>query len=525
MNRPSLLTGLLLIGIGLAFFAWKVWGYDLPVVPDDPEGLWRVELVITVRGAGERGSVRAPLPSSGPGQIVYDEHSAADRLRFEIRREEGQRTGIWRGRLRDIHEISHGFQVQLSGARMEVPGGRVEGPPADILRLYGGPTPRFPADAPETFAVLESLSLPPPAEVTARLRSIFALVNHEIEDAEQASEDALIVLANREGSERGKAGLLVTLLRAAGIPARPVTGLWLQRGTPVTEASWAEAWVGDQWVPLSPSLNFFGRLPEELLVLHAGSFEGVTAVGAEAISYRYHALRERLSPEELAALMMPPNPLLQALSLYRLPVATQAALRALLLLPLGALFMAMFRNLVGLPTYGTFLPVLIAFALRDFPLALGLGLVTGVIGVGVLGRLVLERLRLLMVPRLSILMCMVVLAVTALALLGGTTENRNLFAGVLFPIVILTMLVERFSIVLAEEGTREALVRGLYSLVVVAAIYPVFQSRTAEHLMFGFPELVIAVMGWLVLIGAYTGYRVTDLVRFRAFGSRWREAS
>ena len=35
--------------------------------------------------------------------------------------------------------------------------------------------------------------------------------------------------------------------------------------------------------------------------------------------------------------------------------------------------------------------------------------------------------------------------------------------------------------------------------------------------MFGFPELVIVVMGVLIWIGGYTGYRLSDLIRFRAF--------
>jgi hypothetical protein len=31
--------------------------------------------------------------------------------------------------------------------------------------------------------------------------------------------------------------------------------------------------------------------------------------------------------------------------------------------------------------------------------------------------------------------------------------------------------------------------------------------------MFGFPELVIVVMGVLIWIGGYTGYRISDLIR------------
>jgi hypothetical protein len=278
-----------------------------------------------------------------------------------------------------------------------------------------------------------------------------------------------------------------------------------------------EARVDGEWVSMSPTDGFFGARPNDLLLLRRASLEIVEATGATAVPHRVHALRERLRPEELAAMMVPPNRALTDVSLYRLPVSTQEALRALLLLPLGALVVAFARNVIGVPTFGTFMPVLIAFTLRETSLLIGLGMVVGVIALGIGGRIVLDRLHLLLVPRLSILMCLVVLAVTSLALFGRGLDVTDLFSGVFFPIVILTMLVERFSITLAEEGLQQALLRAGWSVVVAIAVYPIFRSTFAENLMFGYPELLFVIMGLLVLIGSYTGYRMADLIRFRAF--------
>jgi hypothetical protein len=102
-----------------------------------------------------------------------------------------------------------------------------------------------------------------------------------------------------------------------------------------------------------------------------------------------------------------------------------------------------------------------------------------------------------MVPRLSIMLCFVVLAVTLFALTGQDTGMASLFAGALLPIVILTMLIERVYITTSEEGTREALLRAFWSVLVASAIHPIFRSAHAEYLMFSFPELVIVVMGML----------------------------
>jgi hypothetical protein len=91
VNRVAAAVGFVLVALGLAVFGWKTFVYDLPVLPTDPEGLWRVELNVTVRGAGGRGSVRAPVPSTASGQEVYDERSSADRLLFTLRTEDGIR--------------------------------------------------------------------------------------------------------------------------------------------------------------------------------------------------------------------------------------------------------------------------------------------------------------------------------------------------------------------------------------------------------------------------------------------------
>ncbi|MDX1648712.1 MAG: 7TM domain-containing protein, partial [Myxococcota bacterium] len=299
------------------------------------------------------------------------------------------------------------------------------------------------------------------------------------------------------------------------VPARSVIGLELREGTAPQPVVWTEAYAGGTWVPMSTTLDFFETRPASLIELGHGDDPLVEATGVRAVGHRYRSRRERLRPDEIANLMAPDNRALAWLSLYRLPLATQGALRTLLLLPLGAFFVALFRNVVGVTTYGTFMPVLIAIALRGFGLLEGLGLVALVILFGVFGRLALERLRLLMVPRLTILLSMVVLTVTLFALAARDVGRAGLFAGVVLPMVILTMLIERISITIAEEGLREAMKRAVVSVVVAVAVYPVFRSQLAGYLMFSFPELVIVVMGLLVWVGGYTGYRVSDLLRFR----------
>jgi hypothetical protein len=517
VNRAAILLGLLLVLVGLGIFVWKTLVLGLPLVTSETEGLWRIELEITARGSGRRGSVRAPLPSTGPGQVVFDERSASDRLLFTIRTEDGNRIGVWSGRLSGVHQVVHGFRVQLSEVTTPLPARITREPSRELLARHANPSRDIPSDSAEVQAFLAGLWPTLPENALDRLRTLFGFASDEVATLPSASDDALLTLAAREGSAIGKSRLLTALLRAVGLPARTVLGLQLLEGQPPYTTQWVEAWIDGVWVPMSPVDGFFATRPANLIALRTASFTEVETTGVAAVGHRYDALRERLRPEELAAMMIPSSPLLARFSLYQLPVSTQSALRVLLLMPLGALAVALFRNVIGVSTFGTFMPVLIALALREVALVPGLLLVAAVLLLGILGRLVLERMHLLLVPRLGVLLCVVVLSVASFALIGRDVEVRELSVGVLFPMVILTMLIERFSLTLAEEGLRPALVRAGWSVGVAVVVYPIFHSAAAEHLMFGFPELVVVVMGTLVWLGAYSGYRVSDLVRFRSF--------
>jgi hypothetical protein len=523
MNRAAGATAAVLIALGAAVFLWKVLLLDMPLLPSNPGNLWQVELQIDARGSKGRGSIRLALPSSGPGQVVVDEHVVSDRLVFSIRTRGEQRIGLWRGPLDGVHELTHSFRVQLSEVRPRIPRDPGEPPPPELARAYRSSSGEFPVDAPEVAELLDRLVLPGADDPLGRARTVFAFAADEVETVETGSDDALLALVAREGSRTGKARLLVTLLRAVGLPARLVGGLRLHPDGAAREAVWAELWVGGGWLTLLPSEGLFGRRPANLLALHVDGAELIRATGVDALGHRYRVLREQLRPEELAAFMVPPSPVLSAISLYRLPVRAQASLRLLLLLPIGALLVAFFRNVIGTPTFGTFMPILLTLAMRDTGLLLGLALAGTVLGVGIASRLLLERLRLLFVPRLCVLLCLVVLGLAAFSLVGRAVENQDLFGALLFPIVILTMLIERFSVTSAEDGLREALVRMAFTTVVAVSAYPIFRWSFAEHLMFGYPELIVCIIGVLILMGGYTGFRVSDLIRFRALASLPRE--
>lgn len=516
MSRAPAITGLVLVLVGAGIFGIKAFGYGVPLAPSDVKDLWQVSLRVAVRGEGRRGSVSILLPTSDPGQTIIDEATSSGALDHTFRTTDHTRLGVWTGNFSGLHEIRHRFRVQTFGRTVPLPGRAAERPPEDVLRAWGRGDAVYPVSAPQILTALDELSLPRNGDVVGRVRTIFTFVQHEVALVRTAGDDAVLALEQREGSRESKERLLVTMLRAAGVPARNARGLALAESSAPTERVWTQAWIDGRWVPMSTVDGFFGERPSSLVLFGIGEQKLIEVTDLQAVSYRFESLREHLAPAEVASVMTPDNDVLRWLSLYRLPLNTQASLRHLMLLPVGALVIAIFRNIIGLETFGTFMPILISFALRSMPLSSGLALVAFVLSVGVFARLALERLRLLLVPRLSILLCLVVLSVTTVAVVGQSIERNDLFAGVLFPMIILTMLVERFTIAIAEEGWQPALKKAGYSVLAVTAVYPLFTSMRVEHLMFSFPELAVVIMGVLVWIGGYMGYRLTDLIRFRA---------
>jgi hypothetical protein len=202
-------------------------------------------------------------------------------------------------------------------------------------------------------------------------------------------------------------------------------------------------------------------------------------------------------------------------SLFALPIATQAVYSVLLMIPIGALVIVLLRNFVGVKTFGTFMPVLIALAFRETRLVWGILLFAIIVALGLLIRFYLEKLRLLLVPRLTCVLTVVVLLMVAISIVSQKLGLQPGLSLALFPMVIISMTIERMSIVWEERGASEAIQEGIGSLIVAAIAYLVMGIAWLEHLMFVFPELLLLVIVGALLAGRYTGYRLLELRRFK----------
>jgi hypothetical protein len=212
--------------------------------------------------------------------------------------------------------------------------------------------------------------------------------------------------------------------------------------------------------------------------------------------------------------------LLVDFSLFSLPIQTQAVYSVLLMIPIGALIMVIMRNVVGIDTFGTFMPVLIALSFRETRLLWGVILFTLLVALGLSIRFLLDRLRLLLVPRLGAVLIVVVVLMLIISVVSHKLGLETGLSVALFPMVIIVMTIERMSVVWEERGAGDAIKAGLGSLLVAAIAYLAMGMDWLEHLIFAFPELLLLVLAAVLLLGRYTGYRLTELRRFRPISGK-----
>ena len=192
--------------------------------------------------------------------------------------------------------------------------------------------------------------------------------------------------------------------------------------------------------------------------------------------------------------------------------------RSFLKLLLLALVVVVMRILVGLKTSGTFMPVLIALAFLQTQLLTGLALFLILVGVGLWIRSWLSHMNLLLVSRISAVIIVVIFMMATTAILSYKFGLDRALTVTFFPTIILAWTIERMSILWEEEGFHEVFLQGGGSLVVAIIAYLLMTNRVVEHLTFNFPELTLSLLAIILLLGKYTGYRLSELYRFRDLG-------
>ena len=101
-------------------------------------------------------------------------------------------------------------------------------------------------------------------------------------------------------------------------------------------------------------------------------------------------------------------------SMYNLPLREQNILKIITVFPLAILSIVILRNIIGVKTIGTFTPMLIAMSFIQTGLLNGLIAFVFLITIGLLIRRSFSKMQLLLVPRISAVVVLVIFIIQIL---------------------------------------------------------------------------------------------------------------
>lgn len=503
-RRAAVLVAVLLVVLAAVLIAYRVVRLGYPLVPTASIKVWQLSIE-TILGKNEKNlSLRMGLPVSRGPITVAEERIASGSLTFNLLREGVDHIGIWAG-----NTPSTGTLVNYRASILVKPV-RTFG----IRRMDPGAYPVSFQEADQ--ALVSRLAarwqrLPADERIKAAGDALSgAWGQFPLSEQDRISWEELVPRV-------GRTNALMGLLNAAGVAARVQNGLILMEGVTRTPIRWLLAWDGTRWLHMQPDSGAIYDRSLVFLPLTNDDIPPLAATGAIAPEVRYN-----LSPQVVSQWiayfdrLRTPDRILNRWSLFSLPPEFQATFRILLLVPIGALMVCILRNIIGFPTFGIFMPVLMALAFRSTGLGYGLVIFGGVILVGYIMRLLLDKLHLLLVPRLSVVLTLVIGMFAFLAVVGYKLDIRELMSVGLLPFVILTMMIERFFVIVEESGVREGIRNAVGSAAVAAITHLILHIETLQLTFFVYPELLLVLAALQILIGRYTGYRLSEVLRFRA---------
>lgn len=478
---------------------------------------WLITITQHGTGVGKDFSFTHFLPPTEPGQRIESEKYNGDYEKYST----GLR-GINRSVTYSFHlpmgrvESAYSFVAIPQEIRYALPDS------FPIFSEYAGKYEEYlqadtliQKDAPEIAGKARDLGITQMDNGMRILRTIFDYCHDTIQNANFSGEtDAVLACRLGEASCNGKSRLMVALCRHAGVPSRLVGGIILQGKQKKTTHQWVEVLINGKWVTFCPLNGHFGVKPGNYLAFYRGDYSFFKHT--KNIKYDYSFT--------LSSILMPRDRtfnghrFLDITSIWQLLESSGislATLGVILVIPIGALVTIIFRNVVGVQTFGTFLPALIAYAFLGTGLWWGMLIFFTIIAGGALIDFFVSKLKLLHTPRLTVIMLFVVAALLSFGVWGIRHGNTILAHLLFFPLAIHTITIERFFVVAQERGIKKSFIILGWSLVAVAFCYMVMSSLALQMIVVFFPETYLLVLAMAVYLGRWKGLRVAEFYRFR----------
>ncbi|WP_144937587.1 inactive transglutaminase family protein [Pseudomonas alabamensis] len=500
LHLKILITVLVLLGVAIT--AYQIYVLEIPVTENETDDLWNIDAKVEfVASSKDPVKVQMFVPPLNRDYVSITESFISNNYGFSVNRADGNRKVTWSARRVSGDQTLYYRLVVTKRSSTEK--ATPKGPTfRDSLAL----------DGPEKIAA-EALMAP----IRQHSADVETFVSETIKRVNNLNDDNVKLLLAGDTSPLNKAKVIDLLLSIAHVPMEKVHTVRLVADVPQTPELWLRSFNGKDWLYFNPDTGEQG-LPSDRLLWWTGDDNLITVDGGRKVNVTFslsssemNAIRlKRATDENTDADFL-------EYSLYGLPLQTQQTFMIMVMIPIGVLVILVLRNLIGLQTLGTFTPVLIALAFRETQLGFGIALFTVITALGLSLRSYLEHLKLQMLPRLSVVLTFVVILIAAISLFSHKLGLERGLSVALFPMVILTMTIERLSITWEERGGSHAMKVAIGTLFAASLAHLLMMVPELVYFVFTFPAVLLILVGFMLAMGRYRGYRLTELVRFKAF--------
>jgi hypothetical protein len=203
-------------------------------------------------------------------------------------------------------------------------------------------------------------------------------------------------------------------------------------------------------------------------------------------------------------------------SLLTTPAGLHHTLTNILLVPIGALVVVIFRLTLGVRLLGPFRSILLAFAFLTTGIGLGLAFLAATILILVVARPMIKALSLPYFGRVSVMISAVALVMTVAALSGDWLRSPSLLNVAHFPIVVLVLVGEKVAVTMKREGVRCGIWRATTTAAVGVVVTAIASIPGLGRVLLGHPELLLVEICLIVVVSTLCGWRLLDSLNPRS---------
>lgn len=512
MHLKIMIAVLLLLGVSI--ICYQLFVLKTPLTESEVDNLWTIDAKISFEVKGTKPvNVELNIPQKNGDYVVSNELFFASNYGQNIIDQNFNRLVTWSARSVSGRQNLL-YRVNLTKRFSDAVENSVKG---DMWRAP------IAVSGAEKEAVTRLVK-----EIRKKSANISTFITTTIHFVNDSTNSDIQLLLNNNASLENKIKIMELILSNAYIPIQQVHTLLLTKSTNQTPNIWIRSYIeinksvdnrdsslngtNGKWFYFNPLTGNVG-LPEDQIIWWVGDNDVVKVENGSRVRVNFSLDNSELTAINLAQLTPDSN---AGYSFYALPIMTQLAYQVMLMIPFGVLIILFLRNIIGVNTLGTFTPVLIALAFRETGLVFGLVFFSIIVFFGLLLRSYLEHLKLQMLPRLSVVLTFVVMLIIFTGLFCHKLGFEQGLSISLFPMVILTMTIERLSITWEERGANFALKVAFGTLITASLAYMVMGFQPLIYLVFTFPAILLLLISFMLAMGRYRGYRLLELFRFKA---------